>query len=77
MMPNRSHSLTHEDRARRCTGKHRWCDEVSARAGAIFAIEQYKKVEKLWVYRCPYCKGWHLTSKEQFNQDAITSGVLQ
>lgn len=63
MRPTRVSGLTDADRARQCTGKHRWPDELSARAAALHAIETYRNASALWVYHCPHCRGWHLTRR--------------
>ena len=77
MRPTRVNGLTDHQRTRRCTGKHRWSDEMSARAGAMHSIEQYGQVEKLWVYRCPHCSGWHLTKIRQAGQEPVTLKEMQ
>lgn len=71
MRPRRVHGLTDQERKRRCTGKHRWSDELSARAGAIYALETYQGAKKLWTYKCPHCAGWHLTRRWQPNQKPV------
>ena len=71
MRPNKVHGLTDAERARRCIGKQRWADEMAARAGAIYAIETFRKADKLWVYRCPHCYGWHLTRTRQVGQEPV------
>lgn len=65
MRPNKVNGLTEAEHQRRCVGKHRWSDELSANAGAIFAIESFANADKLWTYHCPMCKGWHLTRNPQ------------
>lgn len=75
MRPRKVNGLTDDQRARRCDNKHRWADELAAIAGAIHAFEKYhnSKGESLWVYRCPLCKGWHLTKKPQRGQSPVVS----
>lgn len=46
---------------RMCYRKHRFHSELDARLKAM-EIEQRRSV-RLGVYKCPLCKGWHLTSK--------------
>lgn len=46
-----------------CKQKHRHPDEATARAAAMGAIQKYHNVEKLHVYNCPVCSGWHLSKK--------------
>lgn len=78
MKPNKVNGLTDAERTRRCEGKQRWCDELTATAGAIHAVERYRKADKLWTYRCPHCKGWHLTHKPQTGRDpAAVSSPLE
>lgn len=54
-----------EDRG--CKQKDRFSDEPQARAAALYAIENPRRanepIDRLWVYRCPHCFGWHMTSK--------------
>lgn len=64
MRPNKVNGLTQAERMRRCTGKRRWSDELSACAGALDAVERHRE-ERLWVYQCPHCRGWHLTRSPQ------------
>lgn len=52
-----------------CKMKQRFTDEVQARAGALVSMEtprngQKHAPERLWVYRCPHCFGWHMTSTQ-------------
>ena len=51
-----------------CKQKSRFTDEPQARAMAAVYLEtprnQEKPIEALWVYRCPHCFGWHMTSKK-------------
>lgn len=54
-----------------CSSKHRHADEATARSAAMTAIELYKKVDRLHVYKCPVCHGWHLTRKP--NGMAVTA----
>jgi len=52
----------------RCADKRRMVDEAAARAMALVAIEERKgerRTDRLWVYRCNRCDGWHLTSKSK------------
>jgi hypothetical protein len=44
-----------------CQKKHRHPDELTARAAAMDAIQRHGNTDKLFVYRCEHCKGWHLT----------------
>lgn len=44
-----------------CQSKHRHPDEATARAAASVRLGMQKVLEKLFVYRCGCCHGWHLT----------------
>ena len=45
-----------------CQVKQRWVTEIEARANALLSLEERRDTDRLWVYRCPHCSGWHLTS---------------
>jgi len=56
-----------------CLSKQRWCDELAARAGAMHALERPgNTITRLWVYACPECRGWHLTSKGHGQRMMVT-----
>ncbi len=45
-----------------CRDKRRMSDELLARAVAQTYLQHPKaQVEKLWIYKCPHCNGWHTT----------------
>lgn len=46
----------------RCTDKVRYRDELGAKIA--LANTQAKDHGEKRVYRCPICRGWHLTSQE-------------
>jgi hypothetical protein len=46
-----------------CRRKKRHPDEFTARAAAMSAIEQHDNAKVLYIYRCPECRGWHLTRR--------------
>ncbi|MBX9860662.1 MAG: hypothetical protein K2Y20_13910 [Sphingomonas sp.] len=50
---------------RPCGGKRSFDSEVSARMGAQAAISRRRSSDPsmLWVYRCPGCGRWHMTSR--------------
>lgn len=56
---------SYKKRVSSCLRKHRHPDEITARAAAMDAIQKYHNVEKLHVYHCPVCSGWHLSKKGQ------------
>lgn len=57
--------------ARSCEGKRRLPDEITARAVGQHMGE--RSGDKLFVYRCRFCRGWHLTKNARLNreQDAV------
>ncbi|MBY4797262.1 hypothetical protein K6V98_02635 [Collinsella sp. AGMB00827] len=59
-----SESQCYEDwvRCRTCLNKHRYRNEQFAASMCFIYMKQFKK--PLDWYRCPYCGGWHLTSKK-------------
>ena len=47
------------------SGKRIYANEREAQATAKHRMSDAKTVPtQLRVYKCPYCSGWHLTSKE-------------
>lgn len=54
---------------RSCEGKRRIPDENSARAIGMAAAEQNNI--KLYVYRCRFCRGWHLTRNNNGEKSAV------
>jgi hypothetical protein len=44
-----------------CQKKRRHPDELTARAAAMDAIQRNRNADKLFVYPCQHCRGWHLT----------------
>lgn len=48
---------------RTCHSKRRYADEHAARAVGIECMAG--GAQPLYTYRCPCCKGWHLTKQEQ------------
>lgn len=69
--PNRINGRTREEFERMCANKHRWSDELSARAGAIHSLERRPHVEQLFTYQCPICRGFHLTRCWQPNKEPV------
>ena len=61
--PRKINGRTREQTERMCKSKVRWADELSARAGAMQALEDRPMVLKLYTYKCPVCAGFHLTRK--------------
>ena len=44
-----------------CESKVRHPDELVARAAAAHRIAANRNADRLYVYRCTVCRGWHLT----------------
>jgi hypothetical protein len=64
--------ISYQKRVESCKKKHRHPDELTARAAAMSSIQTHHNVEKLHVYHCPVCSGWHLTKKGSDIDVAIT-----
>lgn len=47
---------------RSCEKKRRYPDQITASAVGMGQQEQTGRT--LWVYRCRFCKGWHLTKRD-------------
>jgi hypothetical protein len=62
--PNRRNGKTIDELDRMCTSKARYSDEYSARGSAQHSLNSSwgKSTAFLWVYQCPVCRGWHMTS---------------
>lgn len=57
-----------------CENKRRHVDECTARAAAMDSITRPgSNVQRLWIYRCPVCNGWHLTRNNQANARLVTA----
>ena len=53
-----------------CGNKRRFWSEIDATIYAGIVRERYGKA--MDVYRCPTCKGWHLTTRRTNNEKADT-----
>lgn len=79
--PCRSHGKDNSEWQRMCLSKVRYPDEYVARAriGQLYDQALADK-PRLWVYQCPSCRGWHLTSKPrrdgQYNMIPVEPGNL-
>jgi hypothetical protein len=51
---------------RGCEGKRRYPDEYVARG--VGQILQAQNGDKLYIYHCKICRGWHLTKVKQRNE---------
>ena len=56
-----------------CERKLRWSDEPGARA-AVSLFVGLATGGKLWVYRCPTCRGWHCTKKDHGTKAIVEKG---
>lgn len=59
-----------------CIAKRRFSDEPAARVGAQFAINTYQLVDRLYVYHCAECRGWHMTRRPQRHSPPISANDL-
>ncbi|HEX5128241.1 MAG TPA: hypothetical protein VFV90_00775, partial [Usitatibacter sp.] len=57
----------------KCRAKQYFADEVLARAVAHERLQNGSDVRKLWVYRCKYCPGWHITSSNAGPERLVTA----
>lgn len=57
---------------RTCKDKRYFADEHLARAQAQATIQEVG-LKKLWIYKCPHCPGWHLTSHNQGEKKLVTA----
>lgn len=68
-----------EAQRRACDRKTRFGSEQAARHGARWAInfgDRHERPDRLWVYPCYICRGWHMTSSP--NRDpAVTARELR
>jgi len=46
-----------------CLKKIRYWSE--RQASRIAELAMATRPDRIWVYRCPHCEGWHLTRMEQ------------
>lgn len=62
--PTKTHGKTRDEWDKMCLTKRRFPDEHVARASICEGMQKQRiKAEKLWIYQCPSCRGWHMTSK--------------
>ena len=54
-----------------CKRKRRFADEFAARAQGMHELEVDKFIGQLYVYKCQWCRGWHLTRQELRHEDAV------
>lgn len=55
-----------------CLKKRRYTDECQARAAAMDSLERHPGEDKLYVYRCNCCAGWHLTKSNHGRKFLVT-----
>lgn len=55
-----------------CKEKRYFADQALARAHAQLSIHE-QNLKKLWIYKCPNCPGWHLTSCNQGEPMLVTA----
>ena len=54
-----------------CKRKTRYSDDHAARAAGLYALKEDKFIGQLYVYKCQWCRGWHLTRQELRHEDAV------
>lgn len=62
--------------AHACAHKCRHGTEAAARKAAQRAIRENQNAERLWVYACAKCRGWHLT-RDHSGSPAVTANALR
>lgn len=74
--PSRSHGHTQAHWDRMCASKVRYPDEATCRArmGQLFEQGHVQK-KRLWVYKCPSCRGFHMTSASQYGDGSFRTPV--
>lgn len=55
-----------------CEKKRRFSDEFSARAGVMGHLSNRADVPALWIYKCGFCLGWHMSSKPTSRKNKVT-----
>ena len=76
--PNRMNGMTEDERIQMCQRKQRFSDELTANAGAMISLERHDQgYSKLWTYKCPVCKGWHLTKKPVSGKEPIRKLIME
>lgn len=73
MKPKRKN--TNDTWERMCTSKLRFSDEWSCRVEARDSLRTNTGQRFLWVYRCPGCRGWHMTSMPN-DHEAVSASEL-
>lgn len=68
--PRRSHGMLVSSREKMWDSKRRFADQFAARASGSYL--QAKNGDRLWIYQCTACGGWHLTSKPGRKEMAVT-----
>lgn len=70
--PNKIHGKTREVWDKMCIKKQRFADEMSCRVRAQHGMSN-TETKMLWIYRCPNCRGYHMTHKP--GRDCIKGAV--
>ena len=77
--PNRQHGKTVGQWERICLTKTRYADEYSARAGAFHVLTTerfHMTVDRMFVYKCPNCRGWHMSKKTSAHPPVTRDSLL-
>jgi len=70
MQPKRKDGFFLEVRRRMCEEKQYFNNEIEARAVGQFRGERVGRL--LFVYLCPICHGWHLTSQKKSQKKSVS-----
>jgi hypothetical protein len=54
-----------------CARKKRYADEWAARAQGTHEMESGQATQQLYVYKCKWCLGHHLTRQQQPRHNAV------
>jgi hypothetical protein len=63
--------------ARNCERKVPYSSELNARINAQAVINDTRRSRetprRMWVYTCPHCRAWHMTTSPQRDSAAVTA----
>ena len=75
--PPHDHGFTSAQLHAMCETKNRYVSQEVARATAAHLYEISRATEPaLYTYRCPACRGWHLTKRATGNGAPVTSSSI-
>lgn len=73
--PSRRNGVLVKQIERGCLSKIRYPDQMTARAAGMFYSSRNHL--NLYVYKCQYCGGWHLTKKRVSYKARANYGMHQ